>query len=140
MVTETEPSEIAQAREHLKKFECDVMGKHGLYHISEGLALLEDYLESASISNLSELAQNIGNTHVSNVCKFISDFLDSNESITEPNLESYFQLLLEIECFNFGNKEDIGKLKIKTIKLLFKEYFRGYSETEKKKIFKQLLK
>ncbi len=139
MVTETEPSEIIQARKHLAKFECNIMGKDGVYHLSEGLTLLEDYLELASTSNHSELAQNIGNTYVSKACESIGAFLENKELITEPSLENYFKLLTELECFDFGNKEEIGKLKYETIKLLFKELFRGYSEAEKKKIFKQLL-
>lgn len=138
MVAEKEPYQISQAREHLAKFEKDMMSPEGLYHLSEGLSLLDEPADPESPSSHSELAQNIGNSYVSKACSVIDARLESQSSTTEPYLEKYFGVLTEIGCFDFGNKEEVRKLKIKTFKLLFDEYLQGYSVEEKKKLIRDL--
>jgi len=66
-----EPTDLIKARSDLAEFEKDYFGKRALIHLSDGLSLLEDVVDSNEDSRYSEIAKNIGNTYVFKVANLI---------------------------------------------------------------------
>ena len=126
-----EPTDLTEARNALAEFEKDYFGKRALNHLSYGLSLLEDVVDSHKNSRFSEIAKNIGNTYVSKVANLIDNLIQSNDLIEEKSLKGCQELLIEIQDFSFGDTKKIKQLLTDTTVKLLEEAFRGISDSRK---------
>jgi hypothetical protein len=139
-VLDMEPTDLTKARDVLAQFEQDCLGKSALYHLSDGLSLLEDVIDSYEESKYSKIAKNIGNTYVSKFGNLIDNLIQSNDSIEEKSLKDYQELLIEIQHFSFGDKKKIEQILTAATMKLLEEILRGISNINKHTILENVRK
>jgi len=128
---------LEKARKYLADFESSIGSTAAVRYLFDGLDLLDEIV--AEQGKLNAIAKNIGDTYAQKVMDYAVQSLKTGNA-TEPELETLYKLLIELEAFEFGDKNWLTSLKLQTFKALFTSYFAGYSEEEKKKKLWKLLK
>ena len=103
--------------------------------LAKGLDVLDEVANDAGSE--SEITRRIGNTYFEKTCNLISAKLEA-ESETDPSLEMLLNVLREFENYEFGEKEQLSDLKVKTFIQWFNRFFQGYTQDEKKQILQNL--
>lgn len=127
-------SRLEQARAALAKFELDIGSKGADRYLVDGLDLLDEIVSESG--SPSTIAKNLGETYAKKAMDYVERSL---RNATQPELEHLFQLLIELEVYQFGDKNELSKLKVQVFKSLVSSYFAGYSEEEKKAELQRLL-
>ena len=127
---------LQSARNALEHFEAHLGLESSLRHLAEGLDYLDEVLASKSAE--SEIANNIGRTYFNKTSEFIKRKLEGGAE-TEPALEVLYRTVIEFEGYEFGDKEQLSKLKRDTFTQLFNSYYQGYTQEEKKKAIQEIL-
>ena len=134
----SEPKELIAARKHLAKAEVDIATADGLFHLQEGLALLETVHEDPAAGKYRKIAQNLGSAHSAKIHARIHQQVEASRDVPEPELEHSFAL---IRCFDdtcFELPPGARELKIGLVKRLVDRYYEGYGPEEKQKIYDEL--
>jgi hypothetical protein len=133
----TEPAPLISAREHLSLAESDYRSEDGLFHLEEGLALLEEVaLDSAK--EHQAVAANLLSTYSTRICESIKKVVETDRRLPEPELEHLFKVLLAFDSAALELPEYVRALKIDVVKRLIDLYYEGHPEAEKQKALEQL--
>ncbi|MEX2124797.1 MAG: hypothetical protein WD795_12960 [Woeseia sp.] len=132
-----EPEPLVKAREHLSRAESDYRSEDGLFHLEEGLALLEKVaLDSAT--EHQTIAANLLSTYSTRICESVRTLVATNPGLPEPELEHLFKVLLAFDSGDLKLPGYVRSLKIDVVKRLIDRYYEGHSAEEKQKMFQQL--
>ena len=115
-----------------------MMDADALPDLNTGLGLLTDIIQNEGQREFHTLAGDIGSTHVSMLVSAITKRLEAKTS-TEPELESMFHVIVDIQGYDFGDTEKLSKAKVKTAGQLCKSNYQGYSKEEMRCDLRELM-
>jgi hypothetical protein len=136
-VSVAEPAQLASARQHLSIAESNYRSEDGLFHLEEGLALLEEVTLDGSREHRS-VALNLLSTYSSRICESVRKLVESDRGLPEPDLQHLFKVLLAFDAVDLALPDYVGTLKINVVKRLIERYYEGYPAEEKQKVLEQL--
>jgi len=132
-----EPAQLVAARKHLSRAESAYRSEDGLFHLEEGLALLEEVaLDSAP--RYRAIAANLLSTYSTRICESIRKRVETDHALPEPELEHLFKVLLAFDAGDLELPEYVRSLKIDVVKRLVDLYYEGHSAEEKQVVLDQL--
>lgn len=132
-----EPPNLVSAREHLSRAESDYRSDDGLYHLQEGLALLEEIILDGKPEHQT-VAANLLSTYSAKICEAVKKLVEVNPGLPEPELEHLFSVLVAFDSEELELPAYVRSLKIDVVKRLIDRYYRGHPEEEKQKALEQL--
>ena len=131
-----EPRELASAREHLARAEAGYRSRDGLYHLEEGLALLEEVMAASPAHR--KLAQNLASTYFAKIYGGIKRLVDTDRGLPEPDLEHLFKVVLAFDERSFELPEEARATKVSLVRDLIDRYYEGHSPETKRAALEQL--
>jgi hypothetical protein len=132
-----EPLPLVAARTHLSQAEAAYRTEDGLFHLEEGLALLEEVALDGAPEHQA-IAANLLSTYSTRICESIKALVEKDSGLPEPDLEHLFKVLLAFDAGELELPEYVRSLKIDVVRRLIDLYYEGYSAEEKQKMFQQL--
>ena len=132
-----EPAQLASARKHLSLAESNYRSEDGLFHLEEGLALLEEVTLDCE-KKYRTVAANLLSTYSTRICEAIRKLVETDPALPQPELEHLFKVLLAFDAGDMELPEYVRALKINIVKRLIDRYYEGYPAEEKQKALKQL--
>jgi hypothetical protein len=129
-------SKLQVAREHLARAEAGYSSDDALFHLEEGLMLLDEIIE-ADVGAERTVARNLASTYASKIYSRVQTALDTERGIPEPVLEHFFKLMLAFDEGDFELPAQARSLKIAVARNLIDRYFEGHSPADKQKILQQ---
>lgn len=132
-----EPGELLSAREHLARAEAGYRTKHGLFHLEEGLALLEEVMAGKSPEHRA-LAQNLASTYFARIYGAIKRLVDTDRGLPEPELEHLFRVVLTFDERGIELPAQARSTKINLVRDLIDRYYEGYSPEARRAALEQL--
>jgi hypothetical protein len=131
-----EPRELLSAREHLARAEAGYLTPDGLYHLEEGLALLEEVMTASPEHR--KLAENLASTYFGKIYGGIKRLVDTDRGLPEPDLEHLFKLVLAFDERSFELPEAARVTKVSLVRDLIDRYYEGHSPEAKRAALEQL--
>lgn len=132
-----EPKLLAAARRHLAQAEDNLMNEVGLFHLLEGLALLESVIEDKPAGDNDAVARNLGQTYASRIYARLERDVGATR-LAEPELEQVFAVLRTFDDVCFDLPPRARELKIEVVRRLIDFYSDGQSPSEKALLFERL--
>jgi hypothetical protein len=132
-----EPEELSTARTHLSRAEAAYRSQDGLFHLEEGLSLLQD-VQLVSTSQFQSIARNVAMTYAKRIFQDISALLERDRGLPEPDLEHLFRVVLAFDQCGFALPEVAREVKIGIARLLVERYLEGHPNAEKQAALEQL--
>jgi hypothetical protein len=132
-----EPPDLELARDRLARAEAALMTADGLFHLQEGLALLESIIDRAGATPIGPIARNLGQTYTTRVYARVRQAIDTR-NLSEPELEHLFSVVRAFDGAGFELPEDSRELKVAVVRRLIDYYYEGHSRADKEKILEQL--
>ncbi|HWM29432.1 MAG TPA: hypothetical protein VNQ14_13300 [Woeseiaceae bacterium] len=132
-----EPTPLVAARKHLSRAESTYRSADGLFHLEEGLALLEE-VALDSEGRYRTIAVNLLSTYSTRICESIKKLVETDPGLPEPELEHLFKVLLAFDAGDLELPEYVRSLKIDVVKRLVDLYYEGHSAEEKQAVLDQL--
>jgi hypothetical protein len=133
-----EPPQLLSAREHLALAEARYRSEDGLFHLEEGLALLEEVMAGSS-SGYRAVAQNLAATYSMKIYNLVRNAVARDRALPEPDLEHLFRVVLAFDDRGLDLPADIRSIKIELVRRLIDHYYEGHSPAEKQAALQQLL-
>ena len=133
----SEPATLREARERLSKAESDFRSADGLFHLEEGLALLEDVFAEAAPQHRS-VASNLLSTYSKRIYDSVRNVIERDPHLPQPDLEHLFKVLLAFDIEGVELPPYARALKIDVVKRLIDFHYEGYPPEEKQKMLQQL--
>ena len=133
-----EPPQLLSAREHLAVAEVRYRSEDGLFHLEEGLALLEEVMAGSS-PGYRAVAQNLAATYSTKIYNLVRNVVGRDRALPEPDLEHLFRVVLAFDDRGLDLPADIRSIKIELVRRLIDHYYEGHSPAEKQAALQQLL-
>ena len=135
----SEPPQLLSAREHLALAEARYRSEDGLFHLEEGLALLEEVMAGIS-PGYRAVAQNLAATYSMKIYNLVRNVVGRDRALPEPDLEHLFRVVLAFDDRGLDLPADIRSIKIELVRRLIDHYYEGRSPAEKQAALQQLLR
>jgi hypothetical protein len=132
-----EPTQLVSAREHLSLAESNYRSGDGLFHLEEGLALLEEVALDGATEHKA-IAANLLLTYSTRIFESVSTVVETERGLPEPDLAHLFKVLLAFDSAGLELPGYVRSLKIDVVKRLIDLYYEGYPAEEKQKVLQQL--
>ena len=132
-----EPRQLHDARRHLSQAEANYRSEDGLFHLEEGLALLEEVMGCSDPAH-RVLAHNLAETYSSKIFRAVTTLVGSDRGLPEPQLEHLFKVVLAFDEHGFELPAEARSAKINVVRLLIDRYYEGHSDEEKRKVLDEL--
>jgi hypothetical protein len=132
-----ESPELQSARAHLARAEATLRSRDGLFHLEEGLALLDDII-AADEPRSSAVAKNVAATYATKVYRQVGALLEGDRGLPEPELEHLFKVILAFDQGSFDLPVEARDTKIGIARRLLDRYYEGHPAEEKQKALEQL--
>lgn len=132
-----ESARVASAREHLARAEADYRSGDGLFHLEEGLSLLEEVTLDGDAGQ-ERVAANLLSAYSSRICESIRELVESDRGLPEPDLQHLFKVLLAFDAVDLELPDFVRTLKIDVARRLIDRYYEGYPPEEKQKALQEL--
>jgi hypothetical protein len=132
-----EPRELQSAREHLARAETGYRTPDGLYHLEEGLALLEEVI-AGNAPEYRTLALNLASTYFARIYGSVKRLVDTDRGLPEPDLEHLFKVVLAFDERSFELPAEARATKISLVRDLIDRYYEGHSPEAKRAALEQL--
>ena len=132
-----EPPQLRDARRHLSQAEAHFRSADGLFHLDEGLALLEEVMGGSDPAH-REIARNLAETYSSKIFRAVNGLVESDRELPEPQLEHLFKVVLAFDEQGFKLPAEARSAKINVVRLLIDRYYEGHSDEEKRKVLDEL--
>jgi hypothetical protein len=123
----------------LAKAEFMLATEDGLFHLQEGLTLLQCVIDGRTTAHHARVAGNLGVTYTTKIYARIKQQIDASRNIPEPDLERMFAVIRAFDETCFELPPAARALKIEVVKRLLDLYCEGYSPAEKERAHKQLV-
>lgn len=134
-----EPAEILTARAHLAKAEASWHTADGLFHLEEGLGLLDELI-SDQASDHRALSRNLASTYATKIYGGIARRLESDRAVPEPELEHFFRIVLAFDQVDVPLPEIARPTKIAIARRLIDRYYEGHPDERKREAIAELEK
>jgi hypothetical protein len=131
-----EPKALTEARRHLARAEDALWDEAGLFHLLEGLALLESVIDEQAGSDAESVARNLGRTYAGRIHGQLEQ--DVGAGLSEPELEQAFAVLRAFDGTCFELPPGASALKVEVVRRLVALYSEGQAPAEKVRLFEQL--
>lgn len=133
-----ESKELGKARHHLAKAEAALSTESGLFHLKEGLALLESEMDRDPATPRASIARNLGQTYTSRIYEHIGREIAGDRNPPQPELEHLFSLVRAFDDAGFDLPANSRELKIAVVRRLIDYYYEGHSAADKEKACRRL--
>ena len=134
-----EPRQLHDARRHLSQAEANYRSEDGLFHLEEGLALLEEVMGCSDPAH-RVLAHNLAETYSSKIFRAVTTLVGADRGLPEPQLEHLFKVVLAFDEHGFELPAEARSAKISVVEQLVNRYYEGHSPEEKRKVLEELAK
>jgi hypothetical protein len=134
-----ESAEILAARRHLSLAEATYRSADGLFHLQEGLALLDE-ASAGDDARLAALAKNLALTYASKLCTLVSGLLARDAAVPEPELEQLLKALFAFDDIDIDLPPEARTLKLAIARRLIDRYYEGHSAAAKQQAVEELLR
>jgi hypothetical protein len=134
-----EPKTLVDARAHLALGERTLRTEESVFHLEEGLALLQGIVATGTQQD-QRLATNIANTYATKIYTTIGGLLEQDRNLPEPDLEHLFRLLLVFDEGGFELPPGSRAVKILIGQHLLTRYLEGHASEEKQAALRELMK
>jgi hypothetical protein len=134
-----EPQQLSAARRHLSQAEASYRSADGLFHLEEGLALLEELLTSDQPSHRS-IARNLAASYSTKVFRAVTRLVETDRGLPEPELEHLFKVVLAFDEHGFELPAEANSAKVSVVEHLVDRYYEGHSPEEKRKVLEEIAK
>jgi hypothetical protein len=134
-----EPQQLRAARQHLAQAEANYRSNDGLFHLGEGLALLEELLGCGEPGHRM-IACNLAETYATKIFRAVSKLVETDRGLPEPELEHLFKVVLAFDEHGFELPAEARSAKIGVVEHLVNRYYEGHSPEEKRKVLEELAK
>lgn len=134
-----EPPQLLSAREHLSRAEAKYRYEDGLFHLEQGLALLEEVMVGESLE-FRTVAQNLASTYSTRIYRRIMNLVETDRGLPEPDLEHLFKVILAFDQRSFDVPVDGSSTKITLVRRLIDRYYEGHSPAAKHTALEKLAK
>jgi hypothetical protein len=132
-----EPRELGDARRRLAEAEADYGSAEGLARLGEGLALLDDVIASGAPPH-ARTARNLASVYAARICGRISEVIERDAAVPEPELEHYFKVVLAFDLVSEALPPTAKELKIAVVRQLIERYYEGHSPETKQRALAEL--
>jgi hypothetical protein len=132
-----EPAPLRSAREHLAKAEAGYRNEDGLFHLEEGLALLEEVIAGEEPAHAT-LARNLETTYAKKICGSVRKLVEGDRALPEPELEHFFKVIVAFDQASVELPAETRALKIELARRLVDRYYEGYSAAQKEEALQRL--
>jgi hypothetical protein len=132
-----EPQQLRAARQHLAQAEANYRSADGLFHLGEGLALLEELLGCGEHAHRM-IARNLAETYATKIFRAVSKLVETDRGLPEPELEHLFRVVLAFDEHGFELPAEARSAKISVVEHLVNRYYEGHSPEEKRKVLEEL--
>ena len=132
-----EPQQLRAARQHLSRAEVSYRSDDGLFHLAEGLALLEELLGCSEPAH-RVIARNLADTYATKIFRAVSKLVETDRGLPEPELEHLFKVVLAFDEHGFELPAEARAAKINVVEHLVDRYYEGHSPEEKRKVLEEL--
>jgi hypothetical protein len=126
-----EPAEILTARAHLAKAEVSWDSADGLFHLEEGLGLLDELISDPA-SDHSALARNLASTYAAKIYGSIARRLETDRAVPEPELEHFFRIVLAFDQVDVPLPDMARATKIAIARRLIDRYYEGHPDERRR--------
>jgi hypothetical protein len=133
----SEPEQLRNARAHLSRAEAAFRSKDGLFHLEEGLGLLDEVM-TAGESPHRVIARNLASTYATRMFGSIKTLVEKDLGLPEPDLERFFRIILAFDQTDVELPADAAAIKIELVRRLIDRCYEGYSPAEKRKAVQRL--
>jgi hypothetical protein len=134
-----DPAEILAARAHLAKAEASWHSADGLFHLEEGLGLLDELISGAS-SDHQALSRNLASTYATKIYGSISRRLEADRAVPEPELEHFFRIVLAFDQLDVALPDIARATKIAIARRLIDRYYEGHPDERRRVAIAELEK
>ena len=134
-----EPPQLRAARQHLSQAEASYRSADGLFHLEEGLALLEEILGCNEPAHRL-IARNLAEAYSTKIFRAVTRLVETDRGLPEPELEHLFKVVLAFDEHGFELPAEARSAKISVVELLVDRYYEGHSPEEKRKVLEELAK
>jgi hypothetical protein len=134
-----EPPQLLSAREHLALAEAKYRSEDGLFHLEEGLALLEEVMAGPSPGHRA-VAQNLAATYSVKFYNVVRNLVARDRALPEPDLEHLFRVVRAFDDRGLDLPADIRSTKIELVRRLIARYYEGHSPAEQRAALERLAK
>lgn len=121
-----EPPAVLAARRHLARAESEFRSEDSLFHLGEGIALLES-LATGGEPKYRALTANLLTSYARRICESVKRLVDVDPRLPEPELEHAFKLLLAFDSADVVVPDFVPALKIDIVRRLIGLYYEGHS-------------
>jgi hypothetical protein len=134
-----EPQQLRAARQHLSQAEARYRSADGLFHLEEGLALLEDLLASDEPAHRL-IARNLAEAYSTRIFRAVTTLVETDRGLPEPELEHLFKVVLAFDEHGFQLPAEASAAKISVVEHLVDRYYEGHTPEEKREVLEELAK
>jgi hypothetical protein len=134
-----EPQQLRAARQHLSQAEASYRSADGLFHLEEGLALLEELLACDEPAHRLT-ARNLAETYSTKIFRAVTKLVEKDRGLPEPELEHLFKVVLAFDEHGFELPAEARAAKVSVVAHLVDRYYEGHSPEEKRKVLEELAK
>jgi hypothetical protein len=134
-----EPAEILTARAHLAKAEASWHSADGLFHLEEGLGLLDELISDPS-SDHQALSRNLASSYATKIYGSIARRLESDRAVPEPELEHFFRIVLAFDQVDVPLPDIARATKIAIARRLIDRYYEGHPDERRREAIAALEK
>jgi hypothetical protein len=134
--TMPEPAAILTARRHLSLAEASYRSADGLFHLQEGLALLDE-VSAGDDTRAAVLAKNLA---LNKLCTSVSGLLARDAAVPEPELEHLLKALFAFDDIDIDLPPEARTLKLTIARRLIDRYYEGHSAAAKQQAVEELLR
>src|SRR5262245_31029331 len=134
-----EPQQLRAARQHLSQAEANYRSEDGLFHLEEGLALLEELLGCNEPVH-RRIALNLAEAYSTKIFRAVTKLLETDRGLPEPELEHLFKVVLAFDEHGFELPAEARSAKVSVVEHLVDRYYEGHSAEEKRKVLEELAK
>lgn len=132
-----EPAQLTAARDHLARAEAAYGTADGLFHLEEGLALLDELIAEDD-ARFTTVARNVAATYAARIYGNVARLLRADCAIPEPQLEHLFKVVLAFDEGDFALPADERATKLGIARQLIERYYEGYSPEQKRKALEEI--
>jgi hypothetical protein len=126
---------LRSARDHLARAEASFASADGLFHLEEGLVILDEVSVDDDVQR--SVAKNLAATYATKIFGRIQAAIATDRAVPQPLLEHYFKLMLAFDHGDFDLPEQARTLKIAVVRRLIDLAYEGYPPAAKRKALEQ---
>lgn len=134
----TEPAELAEARAHLEKFEAKMRTPDGLVHLSEGLALLENFRTGGASERFAEVASNLALAYAKKVQSEVESLISREPSIHLEVFDHWRKVFAEFDQSGFTLPQEVINARSKLWGRTIDKHVELMSPSERKDLLERL--